>query len=191
MVTLEEFKAILEDNTFSDLDIVQGYITHGSPFVFMGNEERYFLLKKIIAEHFELNPQSLIMIGSAKLGFSISPLKLWEPFNDESDIDMVIISDRIFHKFWRELFDFNIGLQVRSEDEDKMYRSFLEYFFKGWLRPDLFPFKFEGRKEWFGFFKSISYREFGNNKITGAIFYNLDFYESYHTQNIRDIRKGG
>ena len=131
------------------------------------------------------------MIGSAKLGFSISPLKLWEPFNDESDIDMVIISDRIFYKLWRELFDFNIGLQVRSEDEDRTYRSFLTYFFKGWLRPDLFPFKFEGRKEWFDFFKSISYREFGNNKITGAIFYDLDFYESYHAQNIKDIRKGG
>lgn len=149
MVTLEEFKAILKDDTNSDLDIVQGYITHGSQFVFMGDEKKYFLLKKLIAGHFGLNPKSVIMIGSAKLGFSISPLKLWEPFNDESDIDMVIISEGIFHKFWRELFDFNIGLQVRSEGEDRMYRSFLEYFFKGWLRPDLFPFRYEGRKEWF------------------------------------------
>ena len=191
MVTLEEFKVIIENSTISDLEIVQGYITHGSPFVFTGDEQKYFLLKKEIADHLGLNPQSVIMIGSAKLGFSINPLKLWKPFNDESDIDMVIISDRIFLEFWRELFNFNIGLQVRSEDEDRMYRSFLEYFFKGWLRPDLFPFQYVGRREWFNFFKSISYKEFGNNKITGAVFYDLNFYESYHTQNIRAIRTGG
>ena len=191
MVTLEEFKAVLEDNTVSDLAIVQGYITHGSPFVFMGDEKKYYSLKKIIADYFKLNPLSIIMIGSAKLGFSINPLQLWKPFNDESDFDMVIISDGIFRKFWGELLDFNIGLQVRTVDEEKKYRSFLKYFFKGWLRPDFFPFEYAGRKEWNDFFKSISYGEWGNCKITGAIFYDMNFYESYHIRNIRDIRKGG
>ncbi len=131
------------------------------------------------------------MIGSAKLGFSISPLKLWQPFREGSAIDMVVISPIIFDRFWVELYDFNIKLTSRTDYEDKQYRKFLDYFFKGWLRPDLFPFSYDGRKDWFDFFKSISYAEFGIQKVSGAIFRNHGFYERYHVVNIRTIRNGG
>jgi len=45
------------------------------------------------------------------------------------------------------------------------YIIFLKYFFKGWIRPDLFPFDFKGKNEWEDFFKSISYKEFSERKI--------------------------
>lgn len=188
MTTIEEFKNKLQDATITDLDIVQGCITPGSAFAFQGDDEKYFKLKKRIALEFGLNPQKVIMVGSAKLGFSISPGKLWQPFNDDSDIDMAIISPELFDRFWKELYDFNIDLTSRSEKEDKQYRDFLSYFFRGWLRPDMFPFSYEGRAAWFEFFKSISYGDYGNHKVTGAIFRNDDFYESYQTRNIRNIR---
>jgi len=191
MITVADFKTKLRDKSISDLVVVQRYITHGSPFVFEGDDDKYFKLKKTIAENFALNPEAVIMIGSAKLGFSISPLKRWQPFRDESDIDMVIISSDIFDRFWKELYDFNIKLTDRTMEEEEKYYSFLDYFFKGWLRPDLFPFSYAGRKEWFDFFKSISYGEFGDYKVSGAIFRNHDFYEFYHTNNIRAIRNGG
>lgn len=191
MITVDEFKTKLRDEAISDLEIVQGYITHGPAFVFRDDDEKYFKLKRAIAQKFGLNPQDIIMIGSAKLGFSISPLKLWKPFNEDSDIDMVIISPEVFDKFWKELYDFNIKLTDRTEEEDRQYRVFLDYFFKGWLRPDMFPFSYTGRREWFEFFKSISYGEIGDHKVSGAIFRNHDFYECYHTGNIRTIRNGG
>lgn len=193
MITVDEFKVKLRDKSISDLDIVQRYLTHEPPFVFEGDEDKYFKLKRAVAQNFELNPQEVIMIGSSKLGFSISPRKLWEPFHDESDIDMVIISATIFNKFWKDLYDFNfnINLTDRTDKENKQYYRFLEYFFRGWLRPDVFPFSYLGRKEWEDFFKSISYGEFGDHKINGAVFRDWGFYEAYHTSNIREIRNGG
>ncbi len=191
MITVGGFKTKLRDASVSDLEIVQGCITHGPAFVFGEDEEKYFKLKRTIAQKFGLNPQDVIMVGSAKLGFSLNPLKLWQPFCDDSDIDMVIISPEIFDRFWKELYDFNIKLMARTEDEDKRYYRFLEYFFKGWLRPDVFPFSYVGRKEWLDFFKSISYGEFGVHKISGAVFRDWGFYEAYHTGNIREIRTGG
>lgn len=188
MTTIGEFKSKLRDSTISDLDIVQGCITHGPAFVFQGDEEKHFRLKQTIAQRFGSNPQDVIMIGSAKLGFSISPLKLWKPFDDESDIDMVIVSPEVFDKFWKELYDFNIELTDRSEEEDRQYHRFLSYFFKGWLRPDMFPFSYSGRTEWFEFFKSISYGDYGDHKIGGAVFRKHGFYEGYHTRNIGAIR---
>ncbi len=114
-----------------------------------------------------------------------------QAFHGASDIDMVIISSDIFDRFWKELYDFNIKLTARTMKEEEQYYSFLDYFFKGWLRPDLFPFSYAGRKEWFDFFKSISYAEFGIQKVSGAIFRNHGFYERYHVVNIRTIRNGG
>ncbi len=191
MITVDEFKGKLRNQAISDIEIVQGYITHGPAFVFKEDDGKFFKLKSMVAQKFGLNPQDVIMVGSAKLGFSISPLIRWQPFHDESDIDMAIISPDIFDRFWKELYDFNIKLTYRTEKEEKQYYRFLDYFFKGWLRPDVFPFSYVGRKEWLDFFKSISYGEFGDHKITGAVFRDWGFYEAYHTSNIREIRNGG
>lgn len=131
------------------------------------------------------------MVGSAKLGFSIAPSKLWKSFDEESDIDMVIVSDVIFDDFWVDLYDFNLELTSRTEAEQNRFNRFLNYFFKGWIRPDLFPFSYNKKDEWFEFFRTISYGEFGARKITGAIFRNSYFYENYHIRNVKNIRLGG
>lgn len=131
------------------------------------------------------------MVGSAKLGFSIAPHQLWKPFDDLSDIDMVIVSNSVFDTFWKDLYDFNINLTVRTREEQVSYNKFRNYFFKGWIRPDFFPFSYPQRKQWFEFFKSISYGEYGYRKVTGAIFRDMDFFERYHAMNVRRLRLGG
>ena len=129
-----------------------------------------------------------VMVGSAMLGFSISPSKLWNDFNIESDIDIVVISEKIFDAYWKELLDFNINVTARTEKEDKNYRDFLKYFLKGWIRPDLLPGAYSKTDEWFEFFRSISYGKYGNYKIAGAVFRNEYFFEKYHSHNIDKLR---
>jgi predicted nucleotidyltransferase len=186
---IERFKAALRDQSLTEKLIVQKYIIHGTPYIFKDNENKYFDLKHEIATNFNEHFECVRMIGSAKLGFSIAPRKLWRSFSDESDIDIAIISQSIFEQFWIDLYDFNISLTSRTEKEQKSYRDFLEYLFKGWLRPDLFPFKYLRKNEWFDFFKSISYK-YGYQKIACAIYYSDDFFEKYHTLNIKNLRQG-
>jgi hypothetical protein len=188
-MTIGEFQNILKSKTVSDIDIVQRYVAFGQPFMFE-NEKSYFDLKKIISKHFNVGYEKVIMVGSAKLGFSISPNKLWKPFGDESDIDMVVIDDLLFNRFWKDLYKFETELLDRTIEDEKRYRKFLKYFFKGWIRPDLFPFSFSGKNQWEDFFKSISYKEFGERKITGAIFKEMFFFENYHENNIKNLRLG-
>jgi hypothetical protein len=186
---LEKFLYELDDEDVSDLDVVQEYISFGIPYIFQGNESLYFDLKRTIANHFTLSPQEIIVVGSAKLGFSIAPQKLFKKFDDDSDIDVVIISEELFEVYWKELLDFNINTTARTTIEDNMYQEFIAYLFKGWLRPDKFPFSYKGKQEWFDFFNSISYRKYGQNKVTCAIFKNYYFFEFYHKCNINNIRK--
>ena len=85
MVEVKEFKSILKNKKLSDIYIVQKYITFGNSYVFE-SEEMYFNLKKKIADNFQLTPSEVIMVGSAKLGFSINPKRLWKAIDDDSDM---------------------------------------------------------------------------------------------------------
>ncbi len=177
MISLDRFKAKLADKTLSDKEIVQKYITDGEPFIFKDDKEpgKYFKLKNLIGRQFKLNPHEVIMIGSAKLGFSIAPHQLWKPFDEDSDIDMVILSATIFDRFWKELYEFNINLAARTEEEDGNYRKFLDYFFKGWIRPDLLPFNYTKRKWWFDFLSRSPMANLANTKLLGQYFGILNF----------------
>ncbi|UII81593.1 hypothetical protein [Flagellimonas sp. CMM7] len=182
------FKAELNNDLISDTAIIRKNLLHGNPIIFQDDEEKYFYLKQKVASFFNISTTKIVMVGSAKLGFSIAPKKLWNDFNEESDIDIVVISEEVFDEYWKELLDFNINTKARTEQEDKMYREFLEYFLKGWIRPDLFPFNYSKKNAWFEFFKSISYGKYGNYKIAGAIFRNEYFFEEYHSRNIKKLR---
>jgi len=184
-----EFKSILNDRNMTELDIVQKHIIHRSPFIF--HEDLYYSLKKIIADKYGIHYNNVKMIGSAKLGFSIAPNKLWKEFDDSSDIDMAIISEDIFETFWKQMHEYNLNISARSESEERNFNKFKNYFFRGWIRPDLLPFDFSEKSDWFDFFRSISYKEFGQRKITGAIYKDFYFFESYHKSNLKTLRAGG
>lgn len=185
----EQFKNELNDKQISDMTIIRKYLLHGTPFIYRENEDLYFEIKQHVADFFNISTTKVVMVGSAKLGFSIAPHKLWNNFSDESDIDIVVISEDVFDEYWKELLDFNINIEIRDKEEDKRYKKFLEYFLKGWLRPDLFPFEYDKKSAWFKFFKSISYNKFGNYKVAGAIFRNEYFFELYHAMNIKKLRQ--
>jgi hypothetical protein len=85
---IEKFKAILRSHEHEEV-IVQKHIVHGTPYVFRNDEDKYFDLKREIATHFSTHYTNIHMVGSAKLGFSIAPQKLWQPFTIESDIELV------------------------------------------------------------------------------------------------------
>lgn len=67
------------------------------------------LLKEIISTYLKIGFHSLQIVGSAKTGFSLSPRNLLQPFHDatestsSSDIDIAVISNRLYRYWWEEL----------------------------------------------------------------------------------------
>lgn len=190
MVTKEDFKRELQNTDYTDEELVDKYICFGTPIIFSTQEEKYYDLKREISTQFPVRSmKNIIVVGSAKLGFSIAPQKRFRDIQDSSDIDVAIIDEELFDNYWEQLFEFNINLKSRSVKEDELYRDFLQYFFKGWLRPDLFPFRFKGKNEWFNFFNKISYKKYDKRKVTAAIYKNEYFFKKYHEKNIRELRE--
>lgn len=151
----------------ADADMVQRFITSGECFQL--NPESYFELKSIVSSEFGLHHSQVLIIGSAKLGFSIAPSKRFWHFRDESDIDVAIISDSLFDSVWKEVFEFwnNGGFWYKQSQSE-----FKDYLFRGWLRPDKMPpaRSFKVRDRWWEFFRELAVSgKFGQYKLSGGL----------------------
>ena len=145
----------------------------------------YFQLKEEISEHFKIQQTQIFVVGSAKLGFSIAPRKLFKHIDEDSDVDVAIICDSLFDHFWKETYKYNIEITSRNEEEDRQFRAFVDYLYKGWVRPDYLPYNM--KREWFEFFKEL-YGKY-DRKIAAGIYRDNDFFMNYHRTNIRRIRR--
>ncbi len=65
---IEKFKSDLHLPTVA---VIRKHIIFGDCWVF-GND-KYYELKADVAEHFHVHPNEVLVVGSAKLGFSIAP----------------------------------------------------------------------------------------------------------------------
>ena len=183
---IEEFKEELSDINNSVEDIINKHLLSGTPYIFSDDNNKFFALKKDIANFFEVNQTKVYVIGSAKLGFSIAPRKRYKPFDLDSDIDVAIIDETTFIRYWKKLYQFNIEIRAKSINDEKIYREFLEYFFKGWLRPDKFPSTMNEMKDWFDFFQSLQKKY--KYKIAAGIYYDEEVFIGYNKNNLESIR---
>lgn len=164
----------------SSIELVRKYVSSGQSVVL--NDEKYFELRNELGEHFNVHPSSVLMVGSAKLGFSIAPTKTYRHFNEESDIDIALVSPKLFDEIWIALFDFveQGGWWDRKD-------TFCDYLFRGWIRPDKLPpsGRFIAGDHWWETFRLLTASgRFGHYKIRGALYRDWHFFESYHVHAI-------
>jgi len=179
---IEEFKTDLQ--THSASEIVQKRIIFGECAVLTADQ--YLSLRIKVADFFKIHPNEILVVGSAKLGFSIAPLKRYRLFGDNSDIDIVIVSSRLFDDIWRNVFE--LWKQKIMWDREE---TFKDYLFQGWVRPDKLPNSnlYPLTKDWWEFFRKLtSSSEFGPYKIAGALYKDWSYLESYQNSAAQDCK---
>lgn len=172
----DEINAFKEGlRNLSSSEVVQKRIIFGECQIL--DRDAYHQLRAKVAEKFDIHPNEVLVVGSAKLGFSIAPQKQYKPFGDTSDIDVVIVSSRLFDSFWKSVYHLWKEKILWDKESD-----FKKYLFQGWVRPDKLPIskKFQLTDDWWEFFRTLtSSGEFGSYKINGAIYKDWDFLEGY------------
>ena len=194
---LESFmEQLKEQNTIEkQYDFCRKFVLHGTPHVFNGRDDDFYEFRKKIAQKFNIPYHEIYITGSGKLGFS--PFKLKE-FDYDSDIDVAIISPRLFENIMRDISRYQMSFRkartVVRESELEMYHQFLEYVALGWIRPDKLPISFQMKtfkNDWFSFFQSLSYgkSEVGNYKVNAGVFQSYEHLEDYIVNGLIDVRK--
>ena len=118
-VTPEKFKKLLcsiDNYTI----IAKVFLLEGTPYVFNDSPMRYVVFREQVAERFGIGSQDVCIVGSAKLGFSPSSFnnKFGRPFNQDSDVDVVVISEKWFHSGSLEIFN-HLNTKRSVEDRKK------------------------------------------------------------------------
>lgn len=166
-------------------EVIDKYLLFGTPYIFRNNESLYYQLLKDIEKYFGVGRENVFVVGSSKLGFSISPIKRYKEWGEDSDIDIAIIDYGVFLNYWKETYTYNPDCDARTIKENERFAMFLSYLSKGWLRPDMFPKKMGD--ELFSFLREL--HGLYNYKVRVGFYADRFFFNEYNKDNLMMLKK--
>ena len=126
-------------------------------------------LKAILNSKIGVAFHNVLMVGSGKIGCSLSPNKKFRNFNEDSDIDIAIVSLKLFYELWEKI------RTASANEHIPRYTSIASSIFRGFIN----------EKD----FSSIDFaRQFWNNKIADLNRCINEDVNIYHTINYRIYR---
>lgn len=179
---IARFKADLNLGT---THLVQKYITAAESEILTSCD--HFSLKDAISGQFGVHPNEIILVGSAKVGFSLAPDKRYREFGDSSDLDVAIISPVLFDRVWHSVLDYKNSRQYWPKKDE-----FKHHFFDGWIRPDKLPpsRKFSFANEWWEYFTELSNSQrFGMQSINAGLYREMSFLDKYQSLCIEKCKQ--
>lgn len=172
-------------------DFVRKHLTTGDPVVI--NREAYYELRRRISAEFDLHPSAVVIVGSCKLGFSLSlndpwikPRRRYGIVTNDSDVDVAVVSMALFDEIWDAVF------QTTYPNRDwslTIGKKFTRDLFNGWIDPDELPNtpKFARAVDWSRFFDRLTRdRVCGMRDIEGRLYRSWDRLDAYHEHMVRD-----
>ncbi|MFH1370110.1 MAG: hypothetical protein ABII09_02325 [Planctomycetota bacterium] len=199
-LTAEQFKETLANNSLAA--IAQHHVFQGLPYVFRDEPASNDLLVGNLCDALDVYEQNVIVIGSAKVGFSLNPNNFPRKFSETSDIDVIVISEELFDKVWMILLEWQYprrllnlgGLEGRwaATRRKDIYWGYMvpdEISYQGLSFPEALKPLRDVSAQWFNTFQSLSlHPEFASRTISGRLYRTWDHALRYHTDGLRQIR---
>lgn len=149
-------------------------------------EESYFKLRAIIGAEFELHPSAVVLVGSCRTGFSLSPEYRYREVQPDSDLDVAIVSLERFDHYWDAVFEY--AAVDRAWKGSREFKEFMRMLFNGWIDPRGLPnvARFKRAEKWTSFFDALMHsREFGARRITARLYRTWSRLEAYQERAVR------
>lgn len=87
-----------------ELDIYYDYLIGQDVWYFQNNGQDfssdYDKFKKFISRNLKIPFNNISIVGSAKTRYSFSPTKNFSEFHEDSDFDLIIVSNKLFKSIW-------------------------------------------------------------------------------------------
>jgi hypothetical protein len=89
-------KVYIETSDIERFGIIRLWMTEGIPYAFKENPLIYEEIRNFIAKGVNVESKEVSIIGSARIGYSLSKKEWGRPFNENSDFDFAIVSNRLY-----------------------------------------------------------------------------------------------
>lgn len=101
------------------------YFTEGIPYAFKDNPLLYEKIRNWLAYNLNIDDKQITIIGSARIGYSLSPDKIAKKFCDQSDLDFLIVSSDIFKKLVKDFEKWvnNFKLEIQKRNTINEYQA--------------------------------------------------------------------
>jgi len=139
------YRKLSEQDRFG---ILHSFITEGIPYIYKENPLAYEAIRSFIAQRLQLNPKQVVLIGSGRVGYSLSRKEWGKPFDSSSDLDFALISQPLFQALVKNLNSWIDDLKSRrlnpSLEEMQNWLSNIDVLKnsldRGFLQSSLFPY---------------------------------------------------
>jgi hypothetical protein len=171
-------------------DFVSHYIFEPVPFAFDADLMSWITWKTRLGIHIDVDPQDIVLTGSAAIGYSLNPAKSYKAFDTISDIDCGIVSPYYSEIAWRYLRQLRPSWLSLPNDSKRAIRSHQRnYVFSGTIATDrilgLLPFG----KTWQRALDSMSeIHPTVGREVKLRIYKDYDSLRSYQASNIERLR---
>ncbi len=198
-----DFKEALLDQPLGQ--VVQDTIFKGLPYVFRERPESLDVLKHHLCQEIGLSWENIIVVGSAKVGFSLNPANFPRQFSEDSDIDILAVDESLFDEVWTTLLKWNYPrrlVRLGRVDNDWIYNRRKDIYW-GWFVPD--QIRFEGisfpdalspvrdlSTRWFNAFRGLSrfveHPDLVSREVSGRLYRTWNHAFLYHEEGLRLLK---
>lgn len=195
----EDFKRLITElNSTSEYEaLANRMLSNPIPWFFIqkyGDQapDKYSEFKVYMANKFSVTANDISLGGSAWFGYSLSPSKKFRDFGDNSDIDIVIVSDRIFNLFWncylKELVQGSLYGNNYDGISKNTFKRFVDY--KADLNLDISQsFYINFQKKINGYAKDLQINFDFPCDIGYRIYKSWEDYRMNVVHNLKDLRR--
>jgi hypothetical protein len=160
------------------MKLIEDEVLDRDPFVFASDMELYSKIRRHLEMSLGAEPESVTLVGSGAVGFSIAPDNFTRPFLPTSDLDFAVVSPKLFDAAWAVLLRWGhpVRHHIPKEAQDWFSARSNEIFW-GWLNPP--HLRFEGatkpsllndlrhlKSNWFSTFKALG-TDFPGTEVSG------------------------
>ena len=166
--------------------VVSKWIVEKIPAIFGDNKEEFLRIKSMIAQGLNVDMCSVVFVGSSCTGFSLNPKKGFKEFDDDSDIDIAIISHHHFNVAWRWMKQVDMST-LKSNERFVIGQHRSHFIFDGTIATDfilpLLPFG----AQWGAVLTAISNEPvFGGREINFRLYQDHKALIDYHVKNVKN-----
>jgi hypothetical protein len=147
----------------------------------------YDEFKLYISKHLKVHFNNIAITGSSKTGISFSPKKKFKFFDDSSDLDIILVSEKYYKSFWQAYLDMYYR-QIPFPEYQTVYKSL----FKGFISLKEPTEKHTAIKDWVKlvnpFLKDLQLFFGIDRQVNYRIYNSWEEVERYHFFGIKQLK---
>jgi len=199
-MTSEELRQLILEQT--DTQLLEPCLhDDAAPYVFHRKPAAWDTFRDVLVQRLNISRDDIRVVGSGRFGFSFKPGRNLRPYQDDSDIDVIVVNDELFDQLWLMLLEAAYPRSPITELIGGWVGRRRNEVYTGWLSP--LEIKLDARifgskatpvldfnAKWFNTFKEASrHPPRRHEDISARLYRTWRHAELYHLGNFATLRK--